>query len=238
MIPKLVFFIQILLLSFFPGTLTEKTPDKEDIPDPVTDDSYTSLSCPELSQEAFRIASEGFKKMKNESLLSKDTLLTIIDFSKPSTEKRLFVVDMKNLTVIEKSLVAHGINSGVLFAEKFSNVPRSKKSSLGFYITGNTYMGKHGYSLKISGIEPGINTNAMKRAIVIHGARYVSDIYIAQYGRLGRSYGCPALPYDQHTEIINLIKGKSCLFIYANDPAYRHTSKIISSDYFAQTTAE
>lgn len=143
-----------------------------------------------------------------------DSLLTIIDFSKPSTEKRLYLVDIKNQCLLINSLVAHGQNSGSLFAEKFSNRPKSHMSSLGLYLTDKTYDGKHGYSLRLKGMDSGINDKAYERAIVIHGANYVSDKYIAQIGRIGRSFGCPALPQQINNEVIDLIKNRSCLYIY------------------------
>jgi len=143
-----------------------------------------------------------------------DSLLTIIDFSKPSSEKRLFLIDFKNQRLLVNSLVAHGQNSGSLFAKTFSNRPKSHMSSLGLYITDHTYSGKHGYSLRLRGIDKGLNDKAYERAIVIHGANYVSEKYIKQVGRIGRSFGCPALPSQMNKEIIDLIKDGSCLYIY------------------------
>ncbi len=128
------------------------------------------------------------KKIKNADVL------TIIDFSKPSTEKRLFVFDIQNMKVLYQTYVAHGVNSGTLYAKRFSNKPGSNMSSLGFYITGETYIGQHGYSLRLDGLETGINNNANKRAIVMHSADYASTGFINARGYLGRSYGCPAIP--------------------------------------------
>lgn len=190
---------------------------------------YRQLACPELNQKAFRMAYEGYQNLDKKSLLERDSILTVIDFSKPSTEERFYIIDLKHQKVIEKTLVAHGKNSGLLYAEQFSNTPYSNKSSLGFYITSHTYSGKHGYSLRIKGVEPGINENAWKRAIVIHGADYVSRDFIKKYGRLGRSFGCPALSYDESREIINQIKDASCLFIYSEDASYEQKSGLINS---------
>ncbi len=155
-------------------------------------------------------------------------LLTIIDYTRPSTEKRLWVYDPATGEVLHASLVAHGKNTGANFAIRFSNEPGSLASSLGFYTTGDTYQGKHGYSLKLRGLEPGINDNALERSIVIHGADYVSAEFAARHGRLGRSWGCPALPEETVAEAIDLIKGGSCLFIHGDDSAYRATSGYIS----------
>ena len=190
---------------------------------------YKELACPEISEEAFRLAMEGYGLIMQEHKLRRDTILTIIDFSKPSTENRIFVIDLKNKKLLEKTLVAHGKGSGELYAENFSNRPHSLQSSLGFYITRNTYTGKHGYSLRLEGIEPGINSNAMERAIVMHGAGYVCSDYIKKYGRIGRSFGCPALPYALNRHVIDLVKNASFLFIYYPDQKYRRTSMLISS---------
>ena len=163
---------------------------------------------------AINLALNGYFALKSKKLLQNDSLLTIIDFSSPSTERRLFVLDLKNQKIVKNTLVAHGKNSGVNIAESFSNKRHSRKSSLGLYLTNETYFGKHGYSLRLDGMSNGLNDQARKRAIVIHGANYVSDSFIENNGRIGRSFGCPALPNNEAEEIINLIKDGSCLFIY------------------------
>lgn len=165
------------------------------------------------NQKSFTQALEGYYQWKEKGLVQND-ILTLIDFSLSSTEKRLWVIDLKNNIILFQSLVAHGRNSGNKFATQFSNRSESHQSSLGFYATGETYYGKHGYSLRLDGLEKGINNNARKRAIVIHGASYVSNEFINQHGRLGRSFGCPSLPNGDSKEIIDLIKNKSCLYIY------------------------
>lgn len=204
----------------------------------ITQSLYNQLSCPDLSPEAFNLAYEGYRAMYRSRLIERDTILTIIDFSKPSTEERLFIIDLKRQKILKRSLVAHGKNSGILYARDFSNRPHSNQSSLGFFVTAGTYRGKHGYSLRIKGIEEGINNNAWNRAIVIHGAYYASEDFIKKYGRLGRSFGCPAVPYPVSEEIIDLIKNASCLFIYAKDKTYRSASSMISSSYYSQTIPE
>ena len=132
-----------------------------------------------------------------------------------------------NKKVIFQTLVSHGIKSGKEFAKSFSNQNESYKSSLGFYITGNTYFGKHGESLRLTGIENGINDKAAQRAIVLHGANYVSNTAISQMGYLGRSQGCPAVPSNQVQQIIHTIQGESCLFIYAPNQDYLNRSKLV-----------
>lgn len=175
----------------------------------------------EIPYDLFRKAFLGYRQIdtkKNKSIL------TIIDYSKSSSEKRFFVIDIENKKLIYKCLVAHGKNTGEKYAEYFSNDPESLKSSLGFFLTAETYNGKNGYSLKLDGLEKGLNDNARNREIVIHGADYVSEQYIKKYGRLGRSWGCPALPPELAKEIIDKLANGSCIFIYGTDDLYEtHT---------------
>lgn len=180
--------------------------------------------------EVFMKAVTGFEKLKQENELTNTDIITIIDLSLPSTKKRLWIINLKEKKVVENSLVAHGKNTGDLFARNFSNTIGSKQSSLGFYVTGNTYTGKHGLSLYLYGVEPDINDNAKERAIVLHGASYVSQDFIIQNGRLGRSFGCPAVPVSKHKTIINTIKNGACLFIYYPSPNYLNHSQFIVSD--------
>lgn len=163
--------------------------------------------------ESFSKALEGFYLLKEKGLIKKD-ILTLVDFSMSSNTKRLWIIDLNTNTILYNSLVAHGRNTGEEFANSFSNSPSSFKSSLGFYATGEIYNGKHGKSLRLDGLEKGINSNARERAVVIHGADYVSNSFIKNHNRLGRSQGCPAVPVELADEIINKIKDKSCLFIY------------------------
>lgn len=200
---------------------------------------YSSLSAEGLSFETFFMACQGYYQLLAQHSIDRDTILTIIDYSKPSYQERLFVIDTKNMKLLYHSLVAHGKGSGETMAMSFSNQPASHKSSLGFFITADSYMGKHGYSLRIDGIENGINNNALSRAIVFHEAQYVSSDFIKKYGRLGRSFGCPALPVEISRDIINTIKNSSCLFIYAPDEQYFQKSKLVNSKlYSPQITAQ
>lgn len=169
------------------------------------------------SEEIFEIAYSGWEKMDKEL---KSPLLTIIDFSLPSTKRRLWIIDLNEKAILLNSVVAHGRNSGELMASKFSNRPESFQSSLGFYKTGETYIGKHGYSLRLDGLEKGVNDQARNRAIVIHGADYASEAFAKINGRLGRSLGCPALPTELSTKAINLIKEGSLLFVFAENENY------------------
>ncbi len=162
--------------------------------------------------DSFEKAIEGFTTLKESGIIKK-SILTIIDFNLPSTEKRLWVIDMNTSTILYHTLVAHGKNSGDLYANQFSNQNESFKSSLGFYKTSESYVGAHGVSLRLDGLEKNKNDNARSRAVVIHGADYVSTSFIKNHNRLGRSFGCPALPPEMAEKIINTIKNNSCLFI-------------------------
>jgi hypothetical protein len=177
--------------------------------------------------ESFTEALKGFYLLKEKGLISKN-ILTLIDFSMSSNSKRLWVIDLTTNTILYNSLVAHGRNTGNEFATSFSNVAQSFKSSLGFYATGEIYSGKHGKSLKLDGLEKGINSNARRRAVVMHGAEYVSNSFIQNHDRLGRSLGCPAIPVEVTDKIIQTIKDKSCLFIYYPSDAYKVASKLVS----------
>lgn len=179
------------------------------------------------SLESFQKAIKGFQKMKATGLLKKD-ILTIVDFSLSSTVKRLWVIDMQTNTIILQSVVAHGRKSGDEFAKVFSNTNESNMSSIGFYKTGETYSGKHGFSLRLDGLEKGFNDLARQRAIVIHGADYASETFAKQQGRLGRSLGCPAIPQNIKTQLIELIKEETCLFIYYPNSDYLQRSQFLS----------
>ena len=192
---------------------------------------YESMHLNELglSKAVFNYAMKGFNYLVQQGKLSKDNIISIVDFSQPSSRKRLFVIDLNNLRVLYNTYVAHGVNSGKEYANQFSNIPESNKSSLGFYETKNTYLGGNGYSLRLSGLEKGINDNAERRDIVIHGAGYVDESLIRSQGYIGRSWGCPALPEKLHKPIIDKIKNGSCLFIYSENNTYLKKSRIINA---------
>lgn len=173
-----------------------------------------------LSYAIFEKAITGFYNIKDRSPKS---ILTIVDFQKPSKDKRLWVIDLAHTKVLFNTLVAHGKNTGDDQALKFSNTPNSYMSSLGFYSTGNTYIGKHGLSLVLEGLDEGFNSNAKNRAIVMHGADYVCKEFIDENGRLGRSLGCPALPPMEHKKIIEALEGGTILFVYHPSAEYRST---------------
>lgn len=180
-----------------------------------------------LSRHAFDYAVRGYNYLSSCGKLSGDQIISIVDFSLASSKKRLFILDLKNNKVLFNTYVSHGRNSGKEMASEFSNEPESNKSSLGFYITGDTYIGKHGFSMRLFGEEKGINDNANSRAIVMHCAPYVSEAAIQMQGFLGRSLGCPALPENVYKPIIEKIKNGTCLFLYSPDLYYRSHSDII-----------
>ena len=159
----------------------------------------------------------------------KQNVLTIIDFTLPSYEKRCYVLDLHSERLLYRTYVAHGRNTGLTYAREFSNAPNSYQSSLGFFRTAETYRGKHGYSLRLDGLESEINDLARERAIVIHAADYVEKRFLQAHGRLGRSLGCPALPPAVNADIIDKIKNGSCLFVYAEDREYLTSSSVFSS---------
>ena len=182
-----------------------------------------------LNRLVFERALQGYNQLLESGKLKNISALSIVDFSLPSTAKRLFIVDLNNCKLLFNTYVSHGRNSGLQNASSFSNEPESFKSSLGFYTTESTYTGKHGYSLQLQGLEKGINDNAMSRGIVMHAADYVDEAVVKSQGRLGRSLGCPAIPEKLRNAIIGTISNGSCLFIYANDNSYLKQSSFLQS---------
>ena len=180
-----------------------------------------------LGRVAFDYAMIGYTRLKAKGLLANPSILSIIDFSLNSAKKRLFVLDVKNYKLLFVTYVAHGKNSGTSQALYFSNEAESFKSSIGFYLTGATYAGEHGFSMKLKGYEAGYNDKAEERAIVMHSADYVSEALIKQQGFIGRSLGCPALAPEIYKQVINKIKNRSCLFIYGFSGNYIENSGML-----------
>jgi L,D-transpeptidase catalytic domain len=179
-----------------------------------------AAAVPALDGAVLRLALRASSCADRRGLLLDADTLTVIDYSRPSTEPRLFVLDLAQRTLLHQALVAHGRGSGENFATSFSNQPGSLQSSLGLFVTLATYTGRHGPSLRLLGLEPGVNDHAEARAIVMHGASYVSEAFAALHGRIGRSLGCPALPLDIAPRVIDAIRGGSALFAYYPDPAW------------------
>ncbi len=180
-----------------------------------------------LSREAFNYALNGFNNLLSAGKIQKDNILTILDFSLPSNKKRLFTIDLETGELVFNTYASHGKNSGKVVPTDFSNQENSNKSSLGFYVTRETYIGKHGCSLRLEGEEEGFNSNALSRGIVMHSAPYVNEAVASRQGFIGRSQGCPAVPEAESKKIINTIKNGSCLFIYSPDKNYIRHSKMI-----------
>jgi hypothetical protein len=184
-----------------------------------------------LTRQVFDYAFQGFSYLKEVGKISNDHILSIIDFSKSSAQKRLFIIDLKNMKILFNTYVAHGLNSGQEFAKRFSNSMESNESSLGFYETKDTYLGKNGYSMHLQGLERGFNDNAYDREIVMHGADYVNEQLIRARGYIGRSLGCPAVPQKLHKFIIDKIKNGTCLFMFSPDKNYITHSGILKQGY-------
>lgn len=189
---------------------------------------YDSLHLEEtgLKRDALLYAYKGQQKLVKKGKISNSTILTVCDFTQPSDSKRLYIIDVRNFKVLLNTYVAHGKNSGDEYAERFSNHPRSLESSLGFYVTKNTYVGKHGLSLRLAGLDKGFNDKAEARAIVVHGASYIGDEWLG--GKMGRSFGCPAVPTRMASKVIKLIKNGTCLFIYHPSKTYLHSSNVLN----------
>ena len=193
--------------------------------------TYNALGAEQegLRFATFEKAMTGYLNLRQAGKLADDKqVLTVVDFDLPSTEKRLWVLDLAKHEILFHTLVAHGHNSGENEATNFSNTDQSNMSSLGFYATGSEYEGKHGHSLRLEGLDEGFNTNAAARSVVMHGADYVSEDFIKQNGRLGRSLGCPALPMDQYAQIIDVVDGGTCLFLNKSDAGY--SSRFLNQD--------
>lgn len=240
----LVVFLLISLLSF---ARNEKKglPDDKNFPSlfsnsgnspvlkRIADSIYDLIGLGQygLERDVFFNGYKGYQYLENRGLLEKKNLLTICDYSQSSNNKRLYVIDLLNSRLLFNTYVSHGKNSGEEFATSFSNYDNSNKSSLGFLITANTYNGKAGYCMRFNGMEPGINDHVKSRGIVLHGSHFVNEDIMTARGIIGRSLGCPAVPYGLHTKIIDVIKGGSCFFINSPDEWYAHNSTILNSRF-------
>lgn len=182
---------------------------------------------PGLTADALRLALRAVDSAAREGLVTRRDLLTVIDYSLPSTQPRLFVFDLAQEKLLYRELVAHGVNSGDNLTTRFSNVLNSRATSIGLFVTAETYFGSNGYSLRLRGLDRGFNDRALVRAIVMHGAPYVSDATARTLGRLGRSWGCPALPAKVSKKIIDQVKGGSPIFAYYPDPDWLRESRFL-----------
>jgi len=226
--PKKVIFFTVLILFASGNTSYTKFKNLKKSQAPVnsTLSLYDTLQLSDigLKETVFKQALAGWDQLKKSGQLERPDLLSIADLSQSSNSKRLYVIDMEKKIVLFNTYVSHGRNSGEEFACSFGNKQESYKSSLGFYLTGSSYSGTHGLSMKLIGLEKGINHFAEQRGIVMHGASYVSESFIRKYGRLGRSQGCPAVPEEDCQPIVSRIKEGSLFFIFYPDSNYFNCS--------------
>ncbi len=196
------------------------------------DGLYADLNDTTLNKQLLVEGIMGYYNLLSENKVKRKDTLTLVDFSKPSSADRFYIIDLCGRKILHKSIVAHGVNSGRLYAKYFSNENNSRKSSLGFYLTTTTYSGKFDLALRIDGLERS-NSHASSRGVVIHAAKYATYEFLEQNGgMLGRSYGCPALPFKKFDQIVEWIKGGSCVYIYHTSSYYKNKSKYLNQlDY-------
>lgn len=194
--------------------------------------NYQCLGDSSLSYDAFYNGLKGYYALKEEGVLKQEGILTIVDFTQHSSKERMYVINVETFEIIKKSLCAHGKNTGMEKATRFSNISGSLQSSLGFFLTAETYTGKFDYAMRLDGLEAA-NSRARERGIVVHGANYATPDFLKRNGGvLGRSFGCPALPKEDATEIIDEIKEGTCFFIYADNLNYLESSEVINQSEF------
>lgn len=229
-------FMLSVLVTFTTNIIKPKVePNNKETEEPfISLNEYTlellkEINDQHLSLEVFQIAVKGYSELSVKNKLKNKKFLTIVDMSLSANTERMFVIDMEKRILVDKKLVAHGMKTGNEFASDFSNEESSHKSSLGFFITGELYNGRHDLSMKLDGQEYS-NSNARSRGVVVHSADYVSCEYINSNGRLGRSFGCPAIDKEGYEETVNKLKGGSCYFIYYPSKSYLSRSRIVNSN--------
>jgi L,D-transpeptidase catalytic domain len=207
---------------------TPVVPSPTPLSAPVADEAgWPAFADTSLDREVLDLALGAAACATRAGLVAHPSTLTVIDYSRPSTERRLWVYDLTTGEALFHELVAHGQGSGENVPSLFSNVPNSHQSSLGLFVTAESYVGLNGYSLRLDGLDPGVNDRARERAIVMHGAPYVSESVAAAQGRLGRSWGCPALGETVAREVIDRIKGGNLIFAYYPDRAWLNGSPLL-----------
>ena len=188
---------------------------------------FDSAAIGNIEKDVFEMALNAASCAVRSGAVGAPETLTVIDYSKPSTERRLWVFDLKDKELVYEELVAHGQGSGANMATQFSNTDESHQTSLGLFVGRETYIGKHGYSLRLDGLDRGVNDRARERAIVMHGAAYVSESFVKANGRLGRSWGCPAISAAVARPMIDRVKGGGLVFAYYPDAEWIKTSKYL-----------
>lgn len=192
---------------------------------------FNSLSqaAPELNPQALKSAISAMQCAVNNGA-SQAQHLAVIDYSQPSTERRLWIFDLRQKKLVLRDLVAHGQKSGENFATQFSNAEGSHQSSLGLFRTQESYKGAHGYSLRMDGLEPGINDRARERAIVIHAADYVNPLWSERQGRIGRSQGCPAVRPQVARQVVDKLKDGQFMFAWYPDKRWLQSSAFLNCE--------
>lgn len=214
--------------SFFPAPVSASSPEFR-----ATDSIYRKAALYNygLAFTVFADAYRGYQYLLSVGYIPDPSILTIIDYSQSAKNRRLYVIDMKGAKMIYNTFVSHGRGSGSEYAADFSNAQHSNKSSLGFLITGETYIGGAGYSLRLDGVEPGINDQVRARNVVMHGSRFVNYQRIFERGTIANSLGCPAIPLSDHRLVIDKIKGGTCMFIYSDVPHYKRSSAVLNTNF-------
>lgn len=219
--------ILVLALSVFslliPGSLDAATAAN------LTRTDFDLSAIGSIETDVFDLALGALSCAVKSGAVQNPPTLTVIDYSRPSSEKRLWVFDLKSRELIYEELVAHGQGSGAGVATQFSNKPDTHQTSLGLFVTDTTYVGKNGYSLRLDGLDRGFNDRARERAIVMHGAPYVSDGFVKSTGRLGRSWGCPAVSELVARQMIDRLKGGGLVFAYYPDAEWLKSSKFLGN---------
>jgi hypothetical protein len=215
-----------LALSLF-LTLGSK-PSSAVVPAALPQSEFSALQniAPALSPKALEVALLSLERLKASGATVRSDVLAVIDYTKPSTDRRLWVFDLIHRRVLFNELAAHGKNSGDRMAMRFSNAPNSLMTSIGALLTGDTYVGKHGLSLRLQGLERGINDNCMSRDIVIHAAEYVNEQLARAKGRIGRSWGCPAVRPQISKSLIETLRGGALVLAYYPDETWLRTSRL------------
>ncbi|MDP3559818.1 MAG: murein L,D-transpeptidase catalytic domain family protein [Legionellaceae bacterium] len=217
---SILHYVAAALLSFAPHHQYSSVKHAINVPQEL---QILSHSAPRINKNMLKMALTAYNKASLKGKVKKP-ILTVIDYSLPSNRQRMWVFDMKKETLLFNTYVAHGVNSGLDVPHHFSNVFSSRATSLGAFITADTYNGSKGYSLNLKGLEPGFNDHAYDRRVVIHGAWYVEPTFIQKSGRAGRSWGCPAIAPALVKPVINTIKNGSLVFAYYPDSQYLHQS--------------
>jgi hypothetical protein len=214
----------MILLFIFSNTLAEKITDADAIATKIAAKSNNLLK-----PTVIKMALNAFYHAKELGVKIQKPILTIVDYTLPSTQKRLWVIDVEKKEILYTSMVAHGKHSGENYTTSFSNMHGSKQSSIGVFLTEDTYFGKNGYSLRLNGLEKDFNDNAKNRSIVMHAAPYVNEKFASAVGRIGRSAGCLSIEKQLTEKIINTIKDGSLIFSFYNHPQWLSKSKFITN---------